>query len=298
MKAGTGVVIGRFQIHRPTLGHMALIAKAAHHKDLLILVGVTGGQPTGRNPLSFEVRKRMLLEYVPDADIRPVQDLGDDIRWSQRIDALIESAAKGPVIIYAGRDSFLEHYHGLYDVETIPTVVGHSGTSLRELIGAEWGDTYRAGLIDAAKGRYPTMYSTVDIALRKNGMILLGQKEGESRWRFPGGFVDPSDQSLTLAASRELHEETGRYDSGPYKFIGSTKVDDFRYRGSADGIMTSLFLAEFACGPDPEASDDLARIRFFDVENLMSVITDSHRPLVRMLWDHLGYEPQEDDDAE
>ena len=58
--------------------------------------------------------------------------------------------------------------------------------------------------------RYPTSYTTVDIAIMddERKSIWLGRKKGETLYRFIGGFSDPTTESLEADAKRETLEET------------------------------------------------------------------------------------------
>ena len=70
-----GVIIGRFQTPDLHEGHRHLIDTAVSRSDaVLILIGVSGGFPSARDPLPYRVREAMLREYCPDAVIRPLAD--------------------------------------------------------------------------------------------------------------------------------------------------------------------------------------------------------------------------------
>ena len=96
-------------------------------------------------------------------------------------------------------------------------------------------ESFRAGVIYSIYSQYPTVYSTVDIAIFNEDKteILLGRKADESQLRFIGGFVDPEDQSDEMAARREVFEETC-LECHSYKFELSSTIDDWRYRGLPD----------------------------------------------------------------
>jgi bifunctional NMN adenylyltransferase/nudix hydrolase len=114
--------------------------------------------------------------------------------------------------------------------------------------------------------------------------LLLGKKfKTDERIRFPGGFVDPTDESLEMAAKREIMEEApGIATEGPMIYVGSTLVNDWRYRGQ-DRIMTSLFHTEYTWG-HTKAGDDLAEVAWhpFDPKT-RDKIEPCHQPLYDML---------------
>lgn len=127
------------------------------------------------------------------------------------------------------------------------------------------------------KARYPIAYHTVDIAIIKRDElgyvthVLLIQKPHEIKdghWRFPGGFMDPTDNSAEQAALREADEETKLKVDTDLRYIGSSKIDDPRYRNSSDKIITSFFAAEYISGEVGKGFDDVAVTQWFPVESL------------------------------
>lgn len=110
---------------------------------------------------------------------------------------------------------------------------------------------------------YPTVFATVDVVIRKDGQLLLGRKAKQEKFRFLGGFADPAlDNSYEEAAMREAKEESD-LDVKRVRYLGSTRIDDPRYRGTEHCIITHLFLAEEWSG-EPVASDDIAELKWFD----------------------------------
>src|ERR1041385_6524306 len=92
--------------------------------------------------------------------------------------------------------------------------------------------------------RYPTVFPTVDVVIERGGKLLLGRKPNQEKFRFVGGFADPAlDHSYEDAAIREAKEETSLVVKS-VRYLGSTRIDDPRYRGTADSIITHLFFAE------------------------------------------------------
>lgn len=129
--------------------------------------------------------------------------------------------------------------------------------------------------------RYPTVFATVDVVIEFNGKLLLGRKASQKKFRFVGGFADPAlDNSYEDAAKREAREETSLSVS-TVKYLGSTRIDDPRYRGTQDCIITHLFLAEEWEGT-PTASDDIAELKWFPKDEIdHSTFVDEHH----VLWD-------------
>lgn len=114
---------------------------------------------------------------------------------------------------------------------------------------------------------HPTVFATVDVVIKRNGQFLLGRKASQTKFRFVGGFADPAlDNSYEDAAMREAKEETS-LEVHAVKYLGSTRIDDPRYRGTEHCIITHLFLAEEWSG-EPLASDDIAELKWFDEASL------------------------------
>lgn len=134
---------------------------------------------------------------------------------------------------------------------------------------------------------FPIVSATVDVAVLRTHkgkqQVILGRKDKEDGWCFPGGFVDPSDLSLMAAAQRELSEEVTCIRVGHLTVLGSAKIDDPRFEGTQDGIMTTFFLTSYLDG-DPVAGDDLDEVRWFDLtDDLKDILVHKHKILLQLL---------------
>ncbi|WP_413513822.1 NUDIX hydrolase [Myroides odoratus] len=144
---------------------------------------------------------------------------------------------------------------------------------------------------------YPNAIPTVDIAiLRLNPdhtySLLLGKKEYEPKWRFVGGFVDADDSSYETAAVRELFEETNLVATpGEIKYLGSTKIDDPRYRNHKDKIITHLYLLELTTTTKTiQAKDDIKELQWFDLSTFSKEeIMEVHHPIVDLFFKHISF---------
>lgn len=308
----TNVIIGRFQTDRLTEGHRHLVDSVMKKRpgaDLVFFIGNTELDYTSKNPIKAEARAKMLKKEYPDCKIRVILDRPSDEVWSQNIDSNT-SEFRHPVL-FGGRDSFIPHYRGKYKCIEIKSLPGVSATDRRKFLGRKYFDHpwFRAGIIHAIENRFPTAYATVDIAVLRYRQenteynflgemregwdftakreILLGRKPGRTKYCFIGGFVDPSDSCLEVAAGRELSEEVPGIITHEFKYIGSTKADDFRYKNTKDGIITSLFLT-YKLGGNEIPSDDIEECRWFNIHNFdKSILTEHHHILLEMLLKHL-----------
>jgi bifunctional NMN adenylyltransferase/nudix hydrolase len=70
-------------------------------------------------------------------------------------------------------------------------------------------------------------------------------------------------------------------------YLGSLKINDWRYRETADGIITHLYACSFVSG-NPTANDDIAEIKWFDVEKVKEeLFVPEHKDIWNLLNDFL-----------
>ena len=106
------------------------------------------------------------------------------------------------------------------------------------------------------------------LVLDERGRLLLGRRAIEPRlglWDIPGGFCGP-DETPEACAVRELLEETGcRIElTGFLAHLMDTYGDD------GDHTLNAVFTAQIVDGT-PIAADDVAELRWFDLEGLPPV---------------------------
>jgi bifunctional NMN adenylyltransferase/nudix hydrolase len=280
-----GIIVGRFQVNELHPGHLELINDvAAKHKRVVVLLGVAPVLVTRSNPLDFITRKEMLLQSFSQITVLSIPDTPSDADWSRELDKRIREACPvGSVILYGGRDSFINYYSGTFETSELPPHQSTSGTEVRLGISREVkaSPDFRAGVIFAAYNQYPKVYPTVDVAILKDKQVLLGRKPNQNKFRFIGGFADPADSSYEEAAIREAEEETG-IKVGNVKYLGSAKIDDWRYKSEEDKIITHLFSAEYVSG-EAIAKDDISALRWFDISELDEAqIVDEHHILLQL----------------
>lgn len=289
-----GVIVGRFQTHELHAGHLGLIDHVrTQHEKVIIFLGNSPLWATANNPLDFQARSQMLREAYPDIIVNYIDDMNSDEKWSAKLDRQLASLVSPAqsVVLYGSRDSFIPHYEGRHDTRELESSQVFSGTAERKLIAA--GNTkasadFRAGVIWAASARFPTAFTTVDIAIFDDAgeRLLLGRKPDEDLFRFIGGFSDPGSDSFEADAKREVQEETG-IAMGDLTYIGSRRVDDWRYRSEQDCIKTMLFVGKRIYGA-PKPDDDIAEVRWFDWNRIKGIdVMEAHRPLLEMLAGHV-----------
>lgn len=288
-----GVIVARFQVNTLHEAHKTLINTVrSNHDRVIIFLGVSPLKNSPNNPIPFIHRARMITDEYPDIEVYPQHDNRSDEQWSVQLDRqLAEWVAPGQTVtLYGSRDSFIKHYSGKHKTEELVSEVAISGSDVRKKIITNHisTDDFRAGMIAATGWRYPTAYQTVDVAIfnEDSTKLLLARKAGETELRFVGGFSDPGSDSLEEDARREVLEETG-VEINDIEYVGSCKINDWRYRSEKDTIKTALFAANYTFGA-AKAADDIVHVEWCDVTELpandYARIVPEHRPLMKMLY--------------
>lgn len=140
--------------------------------------------------------------------------------------------------------------------------------------------------------KYPTSFQAVDCLIFNDDctQILLGKKPNQEKWRFIGGFVDPKDQSLEDAASRELNEEVkGIIAHRIPTYLGSFRVNDPRYENSEDKIMSAVFYVILDQWISLKGGDDIQEVKWVTFKTLDSkykeILVPEHFPIVEKFLD-------------
>lgn len=285
-----GVIVGRFQVHELHQAHHDLINYVCdRHEKVVIFLGLSPLSVSTNNPLDFESRKQMLLLDYPEVNVLYIKDTNNDEAWSDRLDGMILDLVTPAqsVVLYGGRDSFIDHYKGRFATQELTQAVFRSGTVERRSIArsrAKASPEFRAGVIWASQARFSTVYTAVDIAIlnEDRSRVLLGRKPDERLYRFIGGFAEPRSANFEQDAVREVSEEAG-VEVGDLHYVGSLNVDDWRYRNEPDCIRSMLFTAKYLHGR-PTPGDDIEEVRWFDPCGIRKEeIVPTHRPLMEML---------------
>lgn len=298
-----GVVVARFQVPCLHDGHIHLLKEAAKDSDIVIVfLGYKINQPDSKNPFSVDVRKAMVMQAqdnLPQQVQLIVEGLEDhptsNEAWSEALDMRIQKYAESfsvedvEITLYGSRDSFIPYYHGRYSTHTISDIKAVSGTEARKIVaGLHEEDLtieHREGIIYGLKHIYPVGMSVVDCIVYKeeDGVIyfLLGRKKREIAFRIIGGFFDvEQDASLEDAATREVREEVGSIIISQLQYLGSKKIDDWRYRDNQHKIVSSLFIAHYKKG-ECKPSDDIEELMWVKMGEVNEVnIIESHKDFI------------------
>ncbi len=284
-----GVIIGRFQTPELHSEHIKLINYVLNrHEKVLLFLGVSPTLGNKKHPMDFITRKYMIEEQFgfSQLTIMPLSDNKSNEIWSKQLDSKIKEVFPlGSVTIYGSRDSFIPYYSGVNKTLELEPEVFISATDIRETVAKKViaSSEFRAGIIYSVYNQFPVVYSTVDVAIIKDDEILLGQKPGETDWRFIGGFVDITDETDEAAAKREAMEETG-LELADFEYVCSMNITDWRYRGMKDrSIMTRFFKAKYIFGC-PQPNDDICALKWFKITpELENVLVGEHKKLFKKL---------------
>tara|TARA_B110000503_G_scaffold34673_1_gene56521 strand:+ start:118 stop:1074 length:957 start_codon:yes stop_codon:yes gene_type:complete len=287
------VIVGRFQVNELHEAHIDLITSVLNkHDRVLVFLGNSIIRNTLNNPLDYRARRTMIADKFPTVEIHYINDNPSDTAWTKNLDKLIgeQLLPMQTVTLYGSRDSFLKCYSGKHNTCELEATTFISGTEVRRRVCNNYPPTadYRAGMIAATAYRFPTAFQTVDIAVvNDKGELLLARKPEEKKWRFIGGFSDPASVSLEEDAKREVQEEAG-VEVGNITYLGSTLINDWRYRGEIDKIKTALFVAKYVFGK-PEGADDVAEVKWVSINNLTkNDIVETHHVLIDMFNEKFG----------
>lgn len=293
-RPGIGVVVGRFQVPMLHDGHLYVLNQANRHQKLLVLVGVHPCLVTRNDPLDFPTRAQMVVGHYPHAMVAPLPDQPTDEAWSAQLDQTVRTYCPlGEVTLYCGRDGFASHYSGQFPVTEVEELEFRSGTQERYRVNNHVlnSEHFRRGVIYASANQRPRLCPTVDVALvrydsERGWMAVLGAKKGESGYRFPGGFVDPTDPTYEAAARRECREEINLIPE-TLEYLGSCRVEDWR-ENESDRLFTSFFVGYPTTQAAPGAGDDLQSASWLPLAAPRRYsLVQTHEPLMDMLIQHL-----------
>jgi len=285
-----GVVIGRFQVQNLHKGHRSLLDLVrARHQRVLVLLGSPAWKGGKDNPLDYHARELMFRIEYPSFLVAAITDTQTDESWSEVVDSRIKDIFPlSNVTLYGARDSFIHKYSGRYKTVFVPQCVESSGTDYRDQTAALplASEDFRAGVIYGVQNNPSRMAPCVDGAvLRKNQdivQVLLIQKPGERLWRFPGGKLEPDDESLESAVNREVREETG-VEVGTPVYVTSGNLPDWRAVAAGITIHSSLFALPYVYGA-PRGGDDAAVAQFFNLYPITESFMEAcHKSLMTKL---------------
>lgn len=286
-----GVIVGRFQFPSIDLNQNSIFKEVLKKKynTNIVIIGVPAPaiRATKFNPLDFDSRATMINAAFPGMfKILYIKDQPNDIYWSEQLDSMIETVSGRRSADIYGTNYLQSHYVGSHEIivfendQVFSQIKAAKEMAAKRVLSEE---AWRAGCFWATCNRWDSALPTVDCLILDNANgteAWMAKKPMEQNFRFVGGFVNPhEDNSYEETAIREAKEETG-LTCEILKYIGSIKVDDWRYRQESDKIFTSLFAMVRKDGM-PKAQDDISELKRV---NIMSLTDDDvvpeHVPLL------------------
>lgn len=289
------VVVGRFHVPQLHEGHVSLFETAFRECDEVLAVLGTPYTLSENDPLSFELRRLMLMGRFPHRPLRIIESpslpSSSEAR-SQLLDEIIdlECAGKRPVI-YGSSDSIVHKYTGRHPTRETDTITSVRGTEIRKAIMPKDSVVFREGAIYAVRTLKPRPYPAVDVAPvwgNRKEVMLISKPEDEGKFRFAGVFYNPNepafDESFENAARRCIDKELGGINAGIPVPVGSRKIIDPRFKRTRDGVISTLMRVSYA-GQTPALSPGIVRIEWMPMwfDEVPGYIIDMHRPLAEIL---------------
>jgi len=286
------VVLGYFQNINLTKQDISYLqALRPENGTMMAILDVKRGACTAEQPLRPNQRQDILRGHknIFDAGVSEHLHIRDNERWSALLDETIDGAMPQDAthIAFFAATDLAHKYVGKYTVVSMDDIPGLTDVSNPVPVKPSMSNDFRQGIMYSEQRRFPMVYSTVDIGLIDETcrFVLLGRKQNEKKWRFPGGFVDPTDNSKESAWHRELSEEVlGGVENfiSDVEYVCSNIVPDCRYPGR-DKIMTTMFAAIVGFKvEDLKAGDDLVEVQLFRIgQELFDEMTEDHHPSLK-----------------
>lgn len=249
-----GVLIARFQTHKLVEAHLNILnSLRSKYAKVLVLLTTPAIKATIENPLDYPSRAEMIRTSFPDVLIQPLADTSSDGQWSWKIDVAIREAfgALVKVSIHASSDAAVPFYIGTHKILPLPPKIQQSiagvKASLKNDSALMGTPAWRAGMVHSSTARFDLSYQRVDVVpyrIEKGNLeiLLLSREENEGLFSI-GGSVLTKDLSLEEASKRELWDQVGV--RGLPKYVGSTRVNDWRFRFERDKVLSSVFVVGY-----------------------------------------------------
>jgi len=291
--AEIGVIVGRFQAPTLHTGHQEVIQQVLNkHPRVILFLGQSPHICTKKDPFPYYVRRQMIEEKFPTVEVHCLHDVGDDAKWSATLDRNIDSLV-GPglnTVLYGSRDSFIKSYKGRYPTVELKASTFVSATDIRKQVGIKpvMGEKERNGVVWAMQQQYDKVVPCVDVAIydQHTDKFLFIRKPEENKIRFCGGHSEPQTDSYETDAVKEAKEET-MLDIQDLVYIGSARIDDWRWRNQHDKVKTTFFFAEISPGPQKaEAGDDVkgGDVVWVDLDEVNEdMVVTAHHTLLEIL---------------
>lgn len=136
-----GIFIGRFQSPNLHNGYKYMLSELQVNYDYYGIIVGSSIEPNVQNPLDFETRKSMLVDYVYKQPlfILELVDLNNNIKWTRELDRIIINSIaetdiqfkKDDIFLIGSRDSFIPYYNGEFKTLELEQYGKYNSTELR-----------------------------------------------------------------------------------------------------------------------------------------------------------------------
>jgi hypothetical protein len=294
----------------PHIGHMALITEMFDRgKRVIIFLACDRSFPSKKNPLSFEVRSKMLQEAIVAAGfgtrnyvVLPLRNQRYNNVWANELEKSIATILQKPdlacdeVALFHSRDGFGRHYiptgrFPVYEVEEIP---GVNATAIRERVLSHSSEnvTYAQGLV-AQQSRQPAVMLFMQVrAIIKNAAgkiaIVKYASSDERKYRFPSGYVVPKkDDNFEAALVRKITTKLEVAITGaPIKFLGDVEIPDWRHREAeikTRGMIYEMQVDKLVGVSKEYRGAQIAEIKFVTRKQLAALIDDEEQAIIPLI---------------
>lgn len=295
---GATVCIGHFRI--PDRDALAQLRAALDGADkVLVLVGSAFLPRSPRNPFTWEERREIVLDALPEAErgrvqFAPLRERYDDTERAERdvretvarhgwTDAArrvrIEEPPEGSPLtelLFSGAspEAVLRALGPRVPDSTLSFLRGWVGGVAHQRICDEWRQLAEEKAAWSV-APYPVVLVTVDAVVRAGERVLLvkrGRQPGKGLWALPGGFLDPREPVLQ-SALRELAEETRLKLADIHAALRGVRVFDHPWRSQRGRVITHAHHFDLGTRelPKVKGSDDAAAAKWVPIAQLPSM---------------------------
>lgn len=292
----------------PHVGHMQVIKELFESgKKVFVFLSCDWSFPSKKNPLSFELRKKLLEQAIiaegygdRHYEIIALRNRRYNDVWVSELEKAIATHLQKPdlaadqVALFHGRDGFGKHYipTGKYPVFEVGEVKGVNATALRErVLSHSVGSGSRSeGAVDQQLRQPDTLLFMQVRAVVKNSegkIAVVKYASGDERkFRFLGGYVSPTkDPDFESVLSRKLVKKFGIEPNESVSYIGNVAIPDWRHAEA--GFKTRGMVYEMQITQFNDAYDYLAvqieKVRFVTYDELAALIDDEEQAIIPLI---------------
>ena len=292
----------------PHVGHMQVIRELFESgKKVFIFLSCDRSFPSKKNPLSFELRKKLLEQAIiaegygdRHYEIIALRNRRYNDVWVSELEKAIATHLQKPdlgadqVALFHGRDGFGKHYipTGKYPVFEVGEVKGVNATAIRERVLS-----HNAASGSRSEGAVDQQLRQPDALLFMQVRAVIKNPEGkiaivkyasgdERKFRFLGGYVSPTkDVSFESGLSRKLSKKFGITSNDSVSYVGNVAIEDWRHVEAGfktRGMVYEMQVTQLSDAYDYRAMQ-IEEVRFVNREELTALIDDEEQAIISLI---------------